>query len=178
MKKFVLILGAILVTWSANAQIQISDDADWSIKERGFLGIGIGGLGFGTGPFGTYYSIGVTPQIGYMLHKNVSTGFAFDYQYTGYPDQNLKRTQYGWYPYLRFNIKRFFIQTDYDWYNIDNIYTPVKDRQIYNRFLAGVGYFTQGRGRGGANILLSYDFAYEEPSQFNSPLSIRIFFTF
>lgn len=157
-------------------QIQLDDRASNSIKDRGYLGLGIGGLGLGTGSFGTYYSIGLTPQVGYMFNQYVSSGLAFEYQYTGYPDAHQHYSQYGWYPYLRFNIKKIFIQTDYDWYSVPVMYS--NERKMFNRFLLGAGYFSPGRGRGGMNFLVSYDLLYSANSPFNSPLSIRIFWTF
>lgn len=173
------ILIFVLLSASAFAQKQVDKDTDWNWRDRGYIGLGIGGIGFGSHPqLGNYYSIGLTPMVGYMLVTNLSGGFAFEYQYTGYPDIKQKFTKYGWYPFLRYNIKQFFIQTDYDWYRLDNIYTPVEDKDIYTRFNVGIGYFSQGRGSSTANFLVSYDLAYTTPSQFNSPLQFRIFLTF
>lgn len=176
MKKVLLSFLFGLFCFTVYSQIQIDERSGYSLKERGFLGLGLGGLGFGSGPYGTYYSIGLTPQAGYMINQYVSSGFAFEYQYTGYPDIKQKYIRYGWYPFVRFNIQKFFIQTDYDWYSVPSFTSS--ERDIFNRFLVGAGYFSQGNGRGGANFLVSYDLLYSANSPFNSPLSIRIFFTF
>jgi hypothetical protein len=176
MQKVKLSILFSIFCFSAFSQIQVDENTEQSIKDRGFLGIGIGGLGFGSTNYGTYYSIGVSPMAGYMINQYVSSGFAFEYQYTGYPDIHKNYTRYGWYPFVRFNIKKFFIQSDYDWYSIPAVNGT--ERKIFNRFLLGAGYFTQGRGRGGANILLSYDLLYTATGPFNSPLNLRFFFTF
>lgn len=169
----------LLTSITAFAQRDVDKSTGWSLKERMYFGLGLGGLGFGQDRrFGTYYSIGLTPMTGYMIARNFSGGLAFEYQYQGFPQQKMNITRYGWYPYLRYNVKNFFVQTDYDWYNIDNIYTPEKDRGFYNRFMGGIGYISKGRGNSAVNFLLSYDFLYLNPSQFNSPISIRIFMTF
>jgi len=177
MHKIALFALFSLIAIPSMSQIVLDDPDDYTIKQRGYAGIGIGNLGLGSGPYGTYYSIGITPQVGYMINQYLSSGFAFDYQYTGYPDQKVSITQYGWYPYLRGNIKKFFVQTDYDWYSVPTGLTS-SEREIVNRFLIGAGYFSQGKGRGGSNILISYDVLYDSTSLFNSPLVIRIFFTF
>jgi hypothetical protein len=176
-----LLLFVFLVT-RIFSQIQVDDKSGPSLKERGFLGLGIGGLGLGSNAYGSYYSIGLTPQAGYMFNQYFSSGLAFEYQYTGYTSriqgtqtQNVSR--YGWYPFVRLNIKKIFAQADYDWYSVAVSGGP-KERAIFNRFLIGVGYFQQGRGRGGMNFLVSYDMLYSANGPFNSPLSIRIFFTF
>jgi hypothetical protein len=177
MKSALILLFVGFLSSYAFSQIQIDERSGHSIKERGYGGIGIGGLSLGSNGSGTYYSIGLTPQAGYMINQYVSTGFAFEYRYFGFTNPQAKGySQYGWYPFLRFNIQKFFIQTDYDWYSIP--VSSSNDRKIFNRFLLGAGYFQQGRGRGGMNFLISYDMLYSANSPFNSPLSIRIFYTF
>lgn len=179
MKKICLFLLLTLPGLYAFGQKDVDNRTGWSPKERMYFGLGFGGLGFGQDSrLGTYYSIGVTPMVGYMLAKDLSTGLAFEYQYQGYPDIKANYTRYGFYPYLRYNIKNFFLQTDYDMYFMDNIYTPEKDRKMYDRFMIGIGYFSQGGGRSAVNFLVSYDFTYSNPSQFSTPISIRIFLTF
>ena len=133
MNKTILLLLFSLLSLTCFSQKQIDDGSGWSLKDRGYLGLGFGGLGFGTNSlYGSYFSIGLTPMAGYMLTKNLSTGLAFEYQYTSYSDLKLKIHQYGWYPFLRYNIRMFFIQTDYDWYSIQNLATD--DRVILGRF--------------------------------------------
>src|SRR5687768_4494314 len=109
MKKIVLFLLVSFSSLTVFSQKDIDDQSGWSIKDRGYFGLGLGGLGVGRSPFyGRYFSIGVTPLAGYMLTKNLSAGLAFEYQYTSYSDLKLKIHQYGGYPFLRYNIREFF----------------------------------------------------------------------
>jgi hypothetical protein len=141
MKKVLPLLLFSLCAVSAYSQREVDENTSWSIKDRAYLGLGFGGLGFGSSStYGNYFSIGVSPQVGYMLTKNMSTGLGFEYQYTSYSDLDIRNHMYGWYPYLRYNIKDFFLQADYDWYSIDNVLTPETDRLILDRFFIGAGY--------------------------------------
>ena len=114
-----------------------------------------------------------------MLTKNLSTGLAFEYQYTSYSDLKVRIHQYGGYPFLRYNIRNFFIQTDYDLYSMQaDFFATEKERVMVDRFFVGAGYSSQGGGRSAFNILVSYDLLYTNTSRFNSPLSVRAFMTF
>ena len=180
MKKLGLIL--LVCFWSATAfsQKYVDDQTGWSFKERGYFGLGFGGLGLGrSNVYGNYFSIGVTPLAGYMLTKNLSSGLAFEYQYTSYSDLKVRIHQYGGYPFLRYNIRNFFIQTDYDLYSMQaDFYATEKERVIVDRFFVGAGYSSHGGGRSAFNVLVSYDLLYTNTSRFNSPLSVRAFMTF
>ncbi len=165
---------------TAFSQKYVDENTGWSVKDRAYLGLGFGGLGLGTSSvYGKYFSIGATPMVGYMLTKNLSTGMGFEYQYTSYSDIKVKVHQYGWYPYLRYNIADLFVQFDYDWYSVPTSYTNSnEDREIHNRFFAGLGYASRGGGSTAFNILLSYDLIYSNLGPFNSPISLRAFMTF
>jgi hypothetical protein len=179
MRKVLLLLLFSLCAVSAYAQREVDEHTSWSVKDRAYLGLGFGGLGFGTNSmYGKYFSIGVSPQVGYMLTKSMSTGLGFEYQYTSYSDLDIRNHMYGWYPYLRYNIKDFFLQADYDWYSIDNALTREKDRIILDRFFVGAGYSSRSGARSALNFLSSYDLLYTNTSRFASPLSVRIFMTF
>lgn len=180
-----MLVAICLWTTVVFAQRDVDQNTEWSIKDRGYLGMGFGGLGFGSSAYGNYFSAGVTPLAGFMLAKNFSGGLAFEYQFTSYSDPKLRLHQYGWYPFLRYNIRNFFLQTDYDWYSIPLVafsggkgYTA--DRVMDERFFVGIGYTSGDPNRRGAvNFLVSYDFMYTAAtSRFNSPVSIRIFATF
>jgi hypothetical protein len=163
----------------AYSQKEISEDAQWNVKERGYAGIGFGGLSFGNHTYyGRYFSIGAGALAGYMLTRNLSTGLGFEYQYTSYSDQHFKNHVYGGYPFVRYNIKNFFLQFDYDLFwlkaNIPNVTSAEATQE---RFFGGIGFFNPG-GRVTANFLVSYDFLYTSSSLFGSPLNTRLFFTF
>lgn len=179
MKKIALLFLLSFHAICGLSQKYIDDSSGWSLKERAYLGLGFGGLGFGTSnTFGKYFSIGVTPMAGYMLTKNLSTGLAFEYQYMSYSDLNLRLSQYALYPFVRYNIKSFFIQGDYDWYSVPDISTQERERKIFNRAFVGIGYSSSSGGRGAINFLVSYDLLYTNTSRFSSPLAVRIFATF
>jgi hypothetical protein len=180
MKRVIMLLMVCLTTVSVYAQRDVDSESSWSPKERGYLGLGFGGLGWGRSTYyGNYFSVGVTPLVGYMLAKNLSAGLAFEYQYTSYSDLKLRIHQYGGYPFLRYNIQTFFLQVDYDLYSIQSdVRVPDSERVLLDRFFGGVGYSAKGRGRAAFNILLSYDFLYTNTSPFSSPLSVRAFMTF
>jgi hypothetical protein len=180
MKRITLLLLVALTSAAAFGQKDVDESTGWSLKERAYLGLGFGGLGLGTNSvYGKYFSIGLTPMAGYMLTKDLSTGLAFEYQYTSYSDLKIKVHQYGWYPFVRYNIKDFFIQADYDWYSIQqDITNQESDRIVLDRFFVGAGYSSRGGGRAAVNFLVSYDLLYTNTSMFSSPVSIRIFMTF
>lgn len=161
------------------AQKQISEDAEWTLKERGYLGLGLGGLSFGNHNFyGRYFSVGAGALAGYMLTQNLSTGVGFDYQYTSYGDQKLRTHVYGGYPFVRYNIRNFFVQFDYDFYWLKANVPNATSKATQERFFGGIGFSSQGNGRVTSNFLISYDFLYTSASLFGSPLSTRLFFTF
>lgn len=180
MRRLALVLCLSMLCLTAFAQREVDERTPWNLKERAYLGLGFGGLGLGTHPYyGNYFSIGLSPMAGYMITKNLSGGVAFEYQYTSYSDLKIKIHQYGWYPFLRYNIKNFFLQTDYDWYSIPYVGTTSQERVILDRFFVGAGYSSASPGsRSAVNILVSYDLLYTNTSPFSSPLSFRIFMTF
>lgn len=179
MKKIGLVLLVCLSTSTAFSQRFVDDETGGSFGDRGYFGLGFGGLGLGrSNLYGDYFSIGVTPMIGYMLTKNLSSGVAFEYQYINYSDLKINIHQYGGYPFLRYNIRPFFLQTDYALYSMQADMYATEERVLLDRFFVGAGYSSQGGGRAAFNILVSYDLLYTNTSMFNSPLSVRAFMTF
>ena len=70
MKKLGLVLLVCFSSVTAFSQKYVDDQTGWSFKDRGYLGLGFGGLGLGrSNVYGNYFSIGVTPLVGYMLTK-------------------------------------------------------------------------------------------------------------
>lgn len=174
---FILILAFSSV--AAYAQRDIDEDASWDLRDRGYTGIGFGGLSFGRHSyFGNYFSIGASVLGGYMVTKNLSAGVGFEYQYTSYGDLKLRHHLYGGYPFLRYNIKNFFIQADYDLYSVQVDITDPGQREMADRLFMGVGFSSPTRGRAYMNFLVQYDFLYTSTSLWGSPLSTRLFFTF
>ncbi len=173
----VLLLGSVL---NVAAQKEIDEETPWSFDDRSYAGLGLGGLSFGSHSFyGQYFSIGVGALGGYMLTKNLSAGVGFEYQYTSYGDANIKNHVYGGYPFVRYNIRNFFVQFDYDYFWLKTTMKNVGEATAREeRFFGGVGFFGSGNGRVTTNFLISYDFFYDSSSLFSSPLNTRLFFTF
>jgi hypothetical protein len=144
---------------------------------------GGGSFGSGTNSYSfryTYYSL--FPIVGYRITPQFSAGTGVNYQHYSYPDLGATYSQYGFSPFLRYNVSQLFFQSEYD-----IISSPAYDnagnalaRQTYNRLLFGVGY-TQpfsDTGRGAINAMAMYDVLYKQPSVFNSPIVLRVFVTF
>jgi hypothetical protein len=178
MRRLITIILILISALNASAQRDIDEDSGWALNERGYVGLGLGGLSLGRSDFGSYFSIGVGALGGYMLTKNLSTGIGFEYQYTTYPDYKLKNHLYGGYPFVRYNIKNFFLQFDYDLYSVQLALDDPSQREMKERAFMGIGYSSQSRGRAFMNFLVSYDFLYSSSSIFSSPLNTRLFFTF
>lgn len=174
---FIFLFIAFSVT-TTFAQRDFGDSARWTLRDRGYLGLGLGGLGFGNSAYGNYFSAGVSGLAGCMLTKNLSTGVGLEYQYTSYSDANLRTHQYVTYPFVRYNIKDFFIQFDYDFYSINVNLNTQPQRRVYERFFMGLGYSPNSGGRARVNFLVSYDLFYPGVNVFNSPLNTRFYFTF
>lgn len=178
MKPWPLILVFVLVSTVLFGQRELDDDS-WSIKNRGFLGFGLTGLSLGTSPFyGKYFTVGVSGQVGYMITENLSSGVGVDFEYTSYSDQKLKLYSTGTAPFLRYNIKQFFIQTEYAFYTIKAKGPLEEEKANAERCFIGLGYSPETGGRGRFNLLVSYDVLYTNTGLFPSPLSIRAFYTF
>ncbi len=176
MKHHLLIL-FLLISGAVFAQRDIGSTT--SVKDRGYVGVGFGGLSFGESNFyGRYFSVGVSALAGYMLTENLSAGVGFDYQFDSYRDADLQNHIFGGYPFIRYNISDFFIQADYDIYSLKALATTQKIRVTEERFFLGVGYSPQSYSRTRLNALLSYDLLYDNIGLFASPISLRVFITF
>lgn len=173
-----LLLALLIVSSTVFAQREIGEDQ--SIKDRGYLGFGFGGLSFGSDTYyGNSFSIGASALAGYMFTANLSAGVAIDYQYASYGDRNFKYHLYGGVPFVRYNISDFFIQADYGLYSLKIKGDQITEPRIHEeRFFLGVGYSPQTGSRAQFNALLSYDVLYDNIGIFPSPLSLRVFVTF
>ena len=175
MKKTLIFLFC-LSSVASLAQRELYDESSYSIKDRGYFGAGLSGLNFGRDQFNRkFFSIGVSGQLGYMLTKNLSTGVGLEYTFTDVTEY--KQHIYGGYPFIRYNIKNFFLQTDYNIVTIKVTGFGQEAKESFDRFFAGIGYSSPAGNGGYLNILASYDFLYTNSSPFASPISIRVYFT-
>jgi hypothetical protein len=176
--KLLLVVASFLITFSCLGQREFDGDSDWTFRDRSYFGLGLSGLNFGTNAtYGKFFSIGVSGQLGYMLINNLSAGIGVEYQYDSYGDINVKNHTYGGYPFIRYNFKNFFIQTDYDLVTVKVNFAGGEAKQSFERFFVGLGYSSEAGSNAYLNILASYDLLYTNTSPFASPLSIRIYFT-
>jgi hypothetical protein len=179
MRLLTLVFLFAVITTSTYGQRYIDSDTPWNFQDRAYAGIGFGGLSFGKHPsLGSFFSAGASVLGGYMLTKNMSSGLAVEYQYTSYSDLKLRNHLYGGYPFVRYNIKNFFLQADYAMYSVQVDLRDAGERELLDRFFIGIGYFSESGNRGTFNFLVSYDFLYDNTSRWGTPLNTRLFFTF
>ena len=174
MKNLALLTFLLLVSAASFAQKEYREHAPW--QDRVFLGGG-GSLGGGRDAYGNkYFSFSVSPVIGYMLTPKVSTGTSITYQSINYSDLNVKYTQYGFMPFVRYNLDQLFLMAEFDYLNIPRLnanYDTV-ERLYTTRLLAGAGYAVPLGGRSKVNLIGMYDLAYKR-QYFLSPWVFRVF---
>lgn len=176
--KLKFLIALLLISTSVFAQREIGESN--SLKDRGYAGVGFGGLAFGSDTYyGRYFSIGASALGGYMLTESLSAGVGLDYQFTSYGDIGLRNHIVGGYPFLRVRVTDFFAQADYAVYTLKaNLGTDQEARVQAERFFVGIGYAPRSSGNTTFNILLSYDLLYVPSGPFVSPISLRAFLTF
>ena len=162
------------------AQREVDDQADW--KERIYFGGG-GGFNGGTSNGIRYYSISVTPIVGYMVSSQMSVGTAIAYQRTTYQDFDFNYVQYGVMPFVRYNFNDFFLTAEYNYINLPDVTSSQSgfssgDRMFRSRMLFGAGYSQPLGYRTRINAMALYDVLYRQPSVFQSPWVFRVFFSF
>ena len=162
------------------AQREVDDQADW--KERIYFGGG-GGFNGGTSNGIRYYSISVTPIVGYMVSSQMSVGTAIAYQRTTYQDFDFNYVQYGVMPFVRYNFNDFFLTAEYNYINLPDVTSSQSgfssgDRMFRSRMLFGAGYSQPLGDRTRINAMALYDVLYQQPSVFQSPWVFRVFFSF
>jgi hypothetical protein len=159
------------------AQRDVEDGDDW--KERLYFG---GGGGFNGGSTNgiRYWSISVTPIVGYMVAPKFSVGTGVSYQRTTYPDFNFNYSQYGIMPFARYNFNELFLSAEYNYINLPvlNQNLGTDSRVFRSRMLFGAGYSQPLGGRTRLNAVAMYDVLYRQPSPFLSPWVFRVFFSF
>jgi hypothetical protein len=175
--RLVLFVIVALVTHFAYAQRDVEDGDDW--KERLYFGGG-GGFNGGTSQGYRYWSISVTPIVGYMVAPKFSVGTGFSYQRTAYPDFNFNYSQYGIMPFARYNFNELFFTAEYNYINLPilNQNLGTDSRVFRSRMLFGAGYSKPLGGRTRLNAMALYDVLYRPNNGFLSPWIFRVFFSF
>lgn len=169
------------ITFSlAFAQREIGEDTGWSLKDRMYIG---GGLGMDAGrDFNgfRYFYAQVSPILGYMVTPKLSTGVGINYTYLKYTDLDLSTSQYGANPFLRYNItNELFALTEYNFISVDpDILNDNDKRLLFERFLVGAGYTQKMGARGAINFVALYDLSFTNTGPFGSPWVFRVFFSF
>lgn len=174
MKNIALISFTLLIWNSSFAQKEYREHAPW--RDRIFIGGG-GSLGGGRDFYGNkYFSFSVSPVIGYMLSPKVSAGASVTYQSINYSDLNVKYTQYGIMPFVRYNLEKLFLMAEFDYLNIPRLNSSYDtiERLYTTRLLAGAGYAVPLGGRSKVNLIGMYDLAYKR-QYFMSPWVFRVF---
>lgn len=162
------------------AQREIGEDTGWGLKDRMYVG---GGLGMDAGRDfngNRYFYAQVSPILGYMLTPKLSTGLGINYTYIKYTDLNLSTYQYGGNPFLRYNVTpELFAITEYNFISVDpDILNDNDKRKVFDRFLLGAGYIQRIGTRGAINFVALYDLKFSNTGPFGSPWVFRVFFSF
>jgi hypothetical protein len=145
------------------------------------------GLNGGTDSYGNkYFTFSLSPIIGYMITKDFSAGSGISYQYLGYSDLHITLHQYGLSPFLRYNVKQFFGQVEYNLISTPQVAVNSQggfdavNRSVYDRLLAGIGISQPIGDRSSLNLVAMYDLIYSSDrtqSPFASPWVFRVYFS-
>lgn len=171
-----LALVCLCISLTAFGQRDVSDRSGWSLKDRIYLG---GGLGFngGTDSYGNrFFYWSLYPIVGYMITPQFSGGLGIQWQHYNYPDINESLDQYGFSPFVRYNLGKMFAYSEYSFVNAPFLGT--NDRANYRRFLLGLGYSMPLGGRSKVNAMGLYDVIYKANGPFGTPWVFRVFFSF
>jgi hypothetical protein len=171
---------AFSISNTALAQRDVEDGDDW--KERLYFGGG-GGFNGGNSNGIRYWSISVTPIVGYMVAPKFSVGTGVSYQRTTYQDYNFNYVQYGFMPFLRYNFNELFLTAEYNYINLPTLTQNssgfgTDSRVFRSRMLFGAGYSQPLGGRSRLNAVALYDVLYKPGNGFLSPWVFRVFFSF
>lgn len=172
--KPIILICSLLISLTSFAQREVSDDS--SIKDRIYLGGGLG-LNVGTDYYGyRYFYFALNPIIGYMVNPKTSVGTGITWQRYSYSEPvKLNIDQYGVSPFIRYNFSEFFAYGEYNLLNTPTY--SISQRRTYDRLLLGLGY-SQSLGRGSVNAMALYDVIYDQNERaFSSPWVFRVFFT-
>ena len=178
MKKSVAILLLSIVAFTVLAQRELEEDAGWSLKDRIYVGGGVGLNGGRDGYGNNYFYVALSPIVGYMITPQFSAGAGISWQHYSYPDVNVKINQYGVSPFVRYNFGKLFAYSEYNLINTPSFY-DLNKRANYDRLLVGLGYSQPLGQRGAVNAMALYDVIYNQADRvFPSPWVFRIFISF
>lgn len=168
----------LLVAMACFGQVDISGGKpNWS--DRIYVGGGFG-LNGGRDYNGyRYFYYSVSPVVGYMITQNFSAGTGITYEHISYPDLKVKTSQYGGFPFVRYNIHQFFLTAEYNFISVDpDLTSEANKREIFSRWLVGGGISQPIGRRGAINLEALYDLSWDATSPFASPWVFRVFFSF
>jgi len=177
-----LALAIILIMFSTLAFAQWGEeemDQKPSIRDRIFVGGGLGGLSFSS-----YYDyVAINVLGGYKITPKLAGGVQVQYRYTKYKQYNPDFTanDYGVSPFLRFNFwGPLFLHAEYEYLNYAYLNNQFEsDRKGFSSFMAGGGFFQPIGRRAGFYLAALYNFSYKDPTTstdfypYNSPFIIR-----
>lgn len=134
-----------------------------------------GGGGFNAGS--NFFSISVSPLMGYKITERFSAGVQITYQYTRIT--NLRAHNYGGGPFLRFNVtQKFFAYTEYEYMNFGLPVLPPNEspRFDFTSYFVGLGYTEPIGDVLAFNVIALYNLLYQDGtnSPYNSPFVFRV----
>ena len=175
---FVLLVSFLSISFSSYSQIEVEDDSKPSFKDRVYFGGGFAMNG-GSDSYGNrYYYFALSPIVGYMITPKLSAGSGITWQQINYPDAKVKLNQYGVSPFVRYNLSKLFLYSEYNLINTPS-YSSTGERRNYDRLLLGLGYSQPLGKRGAINGMALYDVLYNPSDRvFVSPWVFRVFFSF
>jgi hypothetical protein len=179
MKKSVLLIGVLVISFSAFAQYNRANHqpapSSNSVFDKLYFAGG-GGFGSGTGPNGRYTYYSLLPTIGYRATPDLLVGTNISYSKYSYPDAGVSYDQVGYAPFVRYYFQQLFFQVEYD--KISSTTFDGQPRKYYDRFFVGLGYKMLIGKRSAINAMGLYDLLYKNDGIFPSPFVFRVFFSF
>lgn len=149
MKKFLLTIPAVLVTFCSFAQQTDDKERGWK-REHLFIGTGIN-LGFFNG-----FVIGLNPEVGYSLNKIIDAGISTNFSYISqndlYSPTTYRQTVVGGGPFVRiWPVRMIFIGSQFEYNTINysiktNGAVTFKDNRSAPSMLVGIGYGNRNVG--------------------------------
>ena len=166
----------LFLTITCFAQKDLDSKPSW--QSRFYKGGG-GGFSGGSNGIGKFFSVSVSPVVGYMLSPQASIGTGVIYQKTQYTDINLSYSMWGVTPFIRYNFNNLFLISQYNYLNLPSYaFNGGTERVFRSRMLFGGGYTVPVSNRLRLNAVAMYDVLYRSGNGFASPWVFQVFFTF